>query len=74
MECNQNLNDWQLKNIQNKRGTFTGSALEKKNNLPYWASLSPDQIKQYLEKKQLFNELNNEFNQTNITHTNKIST
>ena len=69
---NQNLNDWQLKNIQNKRGTFTGSALEKENNLPFWAKLSPDEIKQYLEKKQLFNELNNEFNQTNITHTNKL--
>ncbi len=69
---NQNLNDWELKNIQNKRGIFTSSVLEQNNKLPYWASLSPDQIKQYLEKKQLFNKLNNEVNQTNINSKNKL--
>ena len=59
-QFNQNLNDWELKNIQNKRGAFTCSALEKDNHLPFWSKLSPDEIKQYLEKKQLLNELNNE--------------
>ncbi len=71
---NQDINNWQLNNIQEKRFIFTGSILEKENNLPYWANLEPDEIKYLLQKQELFHELSNKFSQPqpNVSHKNRL--
>ncbi len=69
---NKDINNWQLKNIQDKHNIFQNSLLEKENNLPYWANLSPDEIKQCMENQFIFQELNNELNQNNIINKNKL--
>ena len=71
-QFNQNLNEWKLKSINNTCNMFKDSILEKENNLPYWANLSPKEINQYINKKELFNELNNEVNSTHLIHNNKL--
>ena len=71
-DFNQDLNNWHLRNIQNKNFIFLNSSLEKEENLPYWADLSSEEIKNILQKKDLFNSLNNQINQTNIPLKNKV--
>ena len=69
---NGDLSNWKLSRIKNKRFIFQESTLEKENNLPYWANLSNKQIKEYLEKQELFNQLNNETSLKNINSKNKL--
>ena len=69
---NKNINNWQLNNIKQKQEIFLGSTLEKENNLPYWANLSPNEIKYLLQKKELFHELSNEYNQPNVGNKNRL--
>ena len=45
-----------IKSINATCNMFKDSILEKENNLPYWAKLSPNEIKYLLQKKELFNE------------------
>lgn len=71
-DFNQDLNNWTLRKIQNKNSVFLNSTLEKEENLPYWADLSLDEIQYILHKKELFNSLNNQINQTNIPLKNKV--
>ena len=71
-DFNQDLNNWNLKNIQDKNSIFINCALEKEENLPYWANLSLDEIQYILHKKELFNQLNNEINQNKINSKNKL--
>ena len=71
-DFNQDLNNWNLKNIQDKSSIFINCALEKEDNLPYWANLSIEKIKDILHKKELFNQLYNEMNQKNINNKNKV--
>ena len=68
----QDLNNWTLRKIKNKNSVFLNSTLEKEENLPYWADLSSEEIQNILQKKDLFNSLNNQINQINIPLKNKV--
>lgn len=72
---NQNISQWKLYNIQNNKLAFKNSKLEKENNLPYWASLSPDELRQYMKTQENFKALTNEIysnNHKNINSKNKL--
>lgn len=69
---NKNLNQWSLKSIHDKYNIFKDSLLEKENNLPYWSNLSFDEIQNILQKKEFFQELNNELIQKNTSSQNKL--
>ncbi len=69
---NQNISQWKLHNIQNNKLAFKNSKLEKENNLPYWAHLSPDEVKQYIKIQETVQELNNQLIQKNISSKNKL--
>ena len=69
---NQNISQWKLPNIQNNKLAFKNSRLEKENNLPPWANLSPDDIKQYMKTQENFKALNNEIHSNNISSKNKL--
>jgi surface protein len=71
-QFNQDIHNWKLNNIKEKIFVFEESMLEKENNLPFWAVLSNEEIKQYIKTQETFHKLNNQLIHKNISNKNKL--